>query len=195
MVDKHVIDEDDEIVTEDTILPEDTEIDVEHEEERLSDKLKAQRKKLAECEAEKQKYLEDLQRARADFLNSRRRLEEQLLRDKERATDKILEELLTLADSFDTAMADTALWGSIDAKWRVGVEAIQTKLMSILRSNNVTPIEPEGKRFNPEEHEAVSNTPVANDTDVDMVMTVLQKGYKRNDDILRPARVVVGTKQ
>lgn len=195
MVGKHNIDIDEEIITEDAILPENTEIDLDDEEEQISNKLKAQRKKLSECEAEKQKYLEDLQRTRADFLNSRRRLEEQLLRDKERATDKILEELLTLADSFDTAMADTALWGSIDAKWRVGVEAIQTKLMSILRSNNVTPIEPQGSPFNPEEHEAVSNTLVTNDADIDTVITVLQKGYKRNDDIIRPARVVVGTKQ
>lgn len=194
MVDTHVNGEDDEIVTEDTTLPEDTELDIEDEEAQLGDKLKTLRKKLAACEVEKQKYLEDLQRTRADFLNSRRRLEEQLTRDKERATDKILEELLSLADSFDVASADKALWDSIDPKWRVGVEAIQAKLISILRSNNVTPIEPQGSPFNPHEHEAVSNSTVTDDAKVDTVVTVLQKGYKRGDDILRPARVVVGTK-
>ncbi len=194
MVDSHDIHKEDEIVAEDTILPEDTEIDLEDEEEQLGDKLKNLRKKLAECEAEKQQYLADLQRTRADFLNSKRRLEEQVARDKERATDKILAELLIVADSFDIAMGDKAQWEALDQKWRSGIEAIHAKLQSILRGNNVIAIDPTGTAFNPEEHEAVSNTPVSDDAHVDTIVAVLQKGYKRNDDIIRPARVVVGTK-
>lgn len=192
MVDSHDTHDEDEIVTEDTILPEDTEIDLEDEEEQLGDKLKALRKKLAACEAEKQSHLEDVQRARADFLNSRRRLEEQVARDKERATDKILVELLTLADSFDIAMSDKD-WGSVDPKWRSGVEAIQSTLSSLLRQYQVAPQDPVGAPFNPEEHEAVSNTPVTDKAQVDTVIAVLQRGYKRGDHIIRPARVVVGT--
>ena len=112
----------------------------------------------------------------------------------ERAKDKILTELLTLFDSFDTAMADKGVWESVDEKWRTGVEAMHTKLVSILHTNNVYPIDPVGKPFNPEEHEAVSNQEVTNDADIDMVLAVLQKGFKRGDTIIRPARVVVGTK-
>ncbi len=181
-------------VPEDEIISSDTEIESAEFEENIQAKLKKLRSDLQSCNEEKREHLEELQRARADFLNSRRRLEEQLARDKERATDKILFELLTLVDSFDTAMADTALWDTIDSKWRVGVEAIHTKLLSILRSNNVTPLDPTGQQFNPEEHEAVSNQTVDDDAQVETVLTVLQKGFKRNDTVIRPARVVVGTK-
>lgn len=192
MVDTHDKDEVEEIVTEDDATPQDTDIDLEDEEEQLGDKLKNMRKKLVACEAEKQKHLEDLQRARADFLNSRRRIEDQVSRDRERATDKILVELLTLADSFDIAMSDKE-WASVDAKWRSGVGAIQSTLASLLRQYQVTPQDPVGSHFNPEEHEAVLNTPVTDETQIDTVIAVLQKGYKRGDHIIRPARVVVGT--
>lgn len=184
-------DVEEEVVEEDTFI-EHEDFELEDEELSMQDKLKIVREKLKACEAEKQTYLDDLQRARADFLNSRRRLEEQLARDKERATDKILTELLTIADSFDSAMADRTLWDTLPATWKTGVEAIHAKLISMLRSNQVTSINPLGAPFNPEEHEAVSNSPVTDATQVDMVVSVLQKGYKRNADILRPARVVVG---
>jgi molecular chaperone GrpE len=191
MVDKNDIDD---VVTENEFLPEDVDIEAGEEEELLGGKLKALRAKLALCEEEKRKHLEDLNRARADFLNGKRRLEEQLARDKERATDKMLVDLLTLMDSFDTAMADKTLWNTIDARWRVGVEAIQAKLVSILKGNGVVPLDPIGLPFNPEEHEAVSNSPVEDDAQVDTIVAVLQKGFRRNDTVIRPARVVVGTK-
>ena len=195
MVDMNHKNEDDDVIVDDESLPENLDIDLEAEDATLRDKLKTLRSKLLSCEEEKRKHLEELQRTRADFLNSRRRLEEQLERDKERAADKILMELLVLIDSFDTAMSDKALWEAIEPKWRTGVEAIHTKLLAILKSNQVTPIDPIGEIFNPEEHEAVSNTVVANDNDVEKIMAVLQRGFKRKDTIIRPARVVVGTKE
>ena len=182
----------DEFVPEDENVIDD--IDLETEEAGVKDKLKQLREKLRSCEEEKQKAQDDLQRARADFLNSRRRLEEQLERDKERATDKILAELITLVDSFDTAMMDKKLWESTDQKWRTGVEAIYAKLLGILQSKNVTATDPLGLSFNPEEHEAVSNTIVEDDAQVDTIVAVLQKGFVRNGIPLRPAKVVVGTK-
>lgn len=191
MVGNHTHD-DEEFVVEDDVSGDD--IDLETEEAGMNDKLKQLREKLRSCEEEKQRAQDDLQRARADFLNSRRRLEEQLERDKERSTDKILGELITLIDSFDTAMIDKVLWESTDQKWRTGVEAIYAKLLGILQSKNVTATDPVGLPFNPEEHEAVSNTIVEDDAQVDTITAVLQKGFVRNGTLLRPAKVVVGTK-
>ena len=190
MVEKYNIDDADEIVVENETPQDDIELD--EEEGILSDKLKLLKQKLSACEEEKRGHLEELQRTRADFLNSKRRIEEQAQREKERAKDKILIELLTLVDSFDTAMADKEVWESVDVKWRSGIEAIQSKLQSILTAQYITPIDSVGKQFNPEEHEAVSSTQV-DDAHVDTVIAVLQKGFKRGDTIIRPARVVVGT--
>lgn len=182
------------ILPDEETLPEDTEIEEEELEGNMKGKLMKLKEKLVQCEEEKKSHLDALQRARADFLNSKRRLDEQLERDRERAADKILTELLDLADSFDTATADTELWEAIDPKWRNGIEAIHTKLLSILRSNSVTPLDPTGQTFNPEEHEAVSNQVVEDETQVEKVITVLQKGFKRKNTVIRPARVVVGIK-
>lgn len=184
--------DEEEVVTDIDLEPEDAEL--EDEESLAKDKLKSLRDKLKHSEEERKKCLDDLQRTRADFLNSRKRLDEQLARDKERATDKLIMELLTLADSFDMAMLDRELWEKMDARLKTGIEAIQAKLSSILASNNITTISPEGAMFDPNEHEAVSNSPVTDDSDVDKIVAVLQRGYKRNNDIIRPARVVVGTK-
>jgi molecular chaperone GrpE len=195
MLDTHEPNDEHEMVPEDEFMPETVDIDPTEEEALTKDKIKALRDKLTACEEEKQKHHEDLQRARADFLNSRRRLEEQLSRDRERAGDSILIELLTLADSFDTAMADTETWNTVDERWKSGIEAIRANLMSILKRNNIELIDPEGLPFDPAEHEAVSNVTVGDDTQVHKVMSVLQKGYKRNGTVLRPARVTVGVKE
>jgi molecular chaperone GrpE len=193
MVERNDKNNDEMIEDEEETLPMD-DVEVEVEEAGMKDKLRQLREKLAACDEEKRKHLEDLQRVRADFLNSKRRLEEQLERDKERAADKILMELLTLVDSFDTATADKALWDTIDPTWRTGMEAIKSKLDSILKNNHVEAIDPTGLPFNPAEHEAVSDTKVEDERLVDTVITVLQKGFKRNGMVIRPARVVVGTK-
>ncbi len=170
-------------------------VELEETEEASGAKIKDLREKLKKSEEERRLAEENLLRTRADFLNSRRRLEEQLTRDRERAADKILEELLTIIDSFDTAMADKAKWESIDSTWRSGMEAIHAKLLAILRGYQVFPIDPSGQKFNPSEHEAVSNATVADASQVDTIIAVLQKGFKRGDTILRPARVIVGTKE
>jgi molecular chaperone GrpE len=162
--------------------------DLEEIEERAEDKLKLLREKLQAADEEKRQLLEDLQRAKADFLNSRKRLEEQLERDRERITIKHLEEILPLKDSFDMAMQDP-VWNEADEKWRKGVEGIHAQLANVLKSNGITEIEAEGKEFNPYEHEAVSH-----EGDGDTVVAVLQKGYKKGDTIIRPAKVAVGTK-
>jgi molecular chaperone GrpE len=195
MVHKKDSHDEEDIISEEENIAEISDIDLETEDESLTDKIKSLRTKLVASEDERKKSQDDLQRTRADFLNSKRRLEEQLARDKERSTDKILFELLTLIDSFDTAMADKKLWETIDEKWRVGVEAIHTKLLSILKSNNVEQFDPTGQSFNPEEQEAVSSVVVSDEDQIEKVMAVLQKGFKRNETIIRPAKVVVGSKE
>lgn len=169
------------------------ETELEAEEEFCARKLKSLRTKLAETEETKAKLHEDLQRARADFLNSKRRLEEQSLRNSERVTERLITDLLPLIDSFETAMSDKEALGRLDPKWKSGMEGIHALLINFLKSYGVTEIETEGKHFNPHEHEAISNVPVTDNTHVDTVITVLQKGFKRNDTVLRPAKVTVGT--
>lgn len=182
------------LVLEEEIVAEEAELEEATESVKSIQKIKKLQRQLKATEEEKRKFHEELQRTKADFLNSKRRLEEQLRSDKERATDKLLIELLTLVDSFDTAKADEDAWNSVDEKWRSGIDAIHSKLLSLLIQHNVTEVDPQGETFDPEVHEAVSNIPVEDDSQVDKIITVMQKGYMKNETIIRPARVIVGTK-
>ena len=183
-----------EVVLEEEIIADEADLEDASENNKCAQKLKKLRKKLEESEESKREFHEELQRARADFLNSKRRLEEQFAKDKERANNTIITELLSLADTFDTAKADTERWEAVDEKWRQGIEAIHSRLVSILANHNVKELDPKGEIFNPEEHEAVSKVEVGDDKQIDVVVEVLQKGYRKNSTIIRPARVIVGTK-
>ncbi len=174
------------VILEAELLPEDTEIEAGEEEVLSSNKIKALRDKLAECEDAKRQSLEDLSRARADFLNSKKRNEEQLVRDRERITERHIENLLPLADSFEMAMRDPS-WAAADPKWRLGVEGIHNQLMNLFKSNAVEILDPIGVEFNPHEHEALMDTGNGN-----TISNVIQRGYKIGDRVLRPAKVAVG---
>lgn len=177
---------DEEVILDDEgIAPEDASL--EDIEGASTAKMKQLRQKLAACDEEKRSIHEELQRTRADFLNSKRRLEEQLQRDRERITDRHLEDLFPLADSFEMAMQAPS-WSEADETWRKGIEGIYAKLIAIFKSNGIEVIDPPlGSPFNPHEHEAI----IDNGTN-DHIGHVLQKGYKRNNMVIRPAKVAVG---
>ncbi len=186
MVDKNEL-HDDEIVLEEEALDQDLELEA--EEELTADKFKKLRAKLRDAESEKREAQEEQGRIRADFLNSKRRLEEQFKIDKERIVERVVEDFLPLIDSFETALMQK---GKEDAgQWEKGVVAMHGQFLSILKSYGITEIETVGKPFNPYEHEAVTSREGEDGEETDTVLQVLQKGYKRGETILRPAKVVI----
>ena len=152
-------------------------------------KLKSLRDKLKDAEAAKREALEELQRAKADFLNTRKRLEQQQVQAVKRNEDAFVAALLPLTDSFTMAMKDQAAWNAVDESWRKGVEGIHQQLLRILESHEVVAINPETEPFDPNRHEAVGTKPY--DGESDLVVEVVQAGYERNGDVLRPAKVII----
>ena len=61
--------------------------------------------------------------------------------------------------------------------------------LSVLSKFQVEQLDPMGQSFNPQEHEAMSMQD--SDAPSSSVVMVFQKGYKLNDRLIRPARVVV----
>ncbi len=190
MVDKKASSEDD-IMLEDE-LEEASPQDIELEEDEIlkEEKLSTLREKLRKCEAEKMLALEEKERVRADFLNSKRRIEEQSSLDKERVLEKTLLNFLPLLDTFDSALSQKE--EEHDSEWRKGVIAMQSLFHGILKSYDIEEIETEGKHFNPHEHEAVGNLKANSSDEIDIIQQVLQKGYKRRNTVLRPAKVLIG---
>ena len=76
------------------------------------------------------------------------------------------------------------------AKLIEGSELTLKMLGSAMEKFGVTEVNPQGERFNPQFHEAMSIQPRA-DVEPNTVVTVVQKGYLLNDRLIRPAMVIV----
>src|SRR5690606_33278000 len=71
-----------------------------------------------------------------------------------------------------------------------GVILVFRGLRESLARNGVEVVDPRGERFDPTVHEAVSTTQVEG-TESGVVVEVMQKGYRFEEHLIRPARVVV----
>jgi len=63
-------------------------------------------------------------------------------------------------------------------------------LRETLKRNGIESIDPKGEKFDPNRHEALSTMP-AEGVESGTVVEVMQKGYVLNEQVIRPARVVV----
>lgn len=129
------------------------------------------------------------QRAAADFANYKRRTEQERQAELGLANELLLLKVVNLADDFDRALAAMPA-DLVGTSWADGIAVIDRKLRQLLESEGVTPIEAEGKPFDPREHEAVVHQDTSEAPD-ETVIGELQRGYRIRDRILRPALVSV----
>jgi molecular chaperone GrpE len=128
-------------------------------------------------------------RLQAEIQNYRKRqrrlAQEQILEDRER----LLRALLPVADDLERILgADTLDVVTL----REGVALTYQNLRQLLRQEGVEPIQPEGEPFDPSLHEAIGSVPYqATDAEPNTVVRVTERGYRLNDRVLRPARVLI----
>jgi molecular chaperone GrpE len=179
--------EDDIEVEVDDVVPSDEEGEV-----HSTDTVKRLRKELEECRKEKQEFLEGWQRAKADFINARKAEEQKRSEVVKYAKEGVLVELLSVVDTFEMAFADKAAWEKVDENWRRGIEHIYSNLISILADHSLSAFSPLGEPFDPQSQESVALVEVTDQKDDHKVVEVIQKGYKLNGKLVRPAKVKVG---
>jgi molecular chaperone GrpE len=151
-----------------------------NEEEALRDKEKA-----SEKPEEPENYLELAQRIQADFENYRKRAVREAAVAGERAKSGLVRELLPIVDNLERALRSAEEGEQHLAE---GVRLVHSELVAVLERNGVQQFDPAGDRFDPTEHEALS---VRSDGEPGVVLDVVEKGYRANGTVLRPARVVV----
>jgi molecular chaperone GrpE len=76
------------------------------------------------------------------------------------------------------------------AKLREGSELILKMFIDLMNKYNIEMIDPEGHLFDPEQHQAMTMLE-SPDHEPNTVVSVMQKGYKLNDRLVRPAMVAV----
>jgi molecular chaperone GrpE len=147
--------------------------------------------RTADLVAERDKYLDLAQRTQADFENYRKRAAKDAASAGERAKAGLVRELLPVLDNLERALA-TAVHDDGDASPVVeGVRLVRADLAGVLERSGVEAFDPAGEPFDPTLHEALSTRPAPEGTHPGVVMDVVEKGYRLNDTVLRPARVIV----
>ena len=145
---------------------------------------------VAQAKAEAAEWQDKYLRLHAEWDTYRRRTNEQRAQEKARATEKLVESLLPVLDDFErtldyaTSNGESGLLG--------GVEAVHSKLVSVLEKDGVEVISPEGQAFDALEAQAVATVDDPSVPD-ETVAQVYQKGYRMGTKVLRPAMVTVTT--
>ncbi len=148
---------------------------------------------LEEINRERGQFKEMAQKAQADLANFRKRVDEERAEQYRSVTSRVIMKVLSVLDDLQRAL-EQAPSGDEDAPWVEGVRLIERRLFSLLESEGVSPVEAEGKLFDPWEHEALM-TVESDEYESGTVASVIRPGYKINGKVLRPAQVAVVREQ
>jgi molecular chaperone GrpE len=134
-------------------------------------------------------------RTMADMENLRRRTDKEVADAKSYGISNFAREMLNVADNLHRAIASVSAEARANGSEGLsslleGVELTEKDLLSRLARFNVKPIEPEGKKFDPNMHEALFEVPDES-VPAGTVMQVVEKGYAIGERVLRPAKVGV----
>lgn len=144
---------------------------------------------LEEVQAQAQENRDKLLRVQAEMDNLRKRTARDVDNARKYALEKFASELLAVRDSLEMGL--DAARGETDVdKIREGTELTLKMLAQVMEKFGIQPVDPQGERFDPDRHQAMSMQENA-ELEPNTVMTVMQKGYLLNDRLLRPAMVIV----
>ena len=141
------------------------------------------------AKAECQDWRDRALRLQAEMDNYRKR-QQRMAEDKiEAERQRLLRSFLPIVDDLERALAAPSGDGRA---LRDGVQLTHRAAMQLLQREGVEPIREQGRPFDPHWHEAVATVDHARvGVEPDTIVDVLQPGYRQQDQLLRPARVVV----
>ena len=154
------------------------------QEASVEDQLQALQQENGEL---RDKYL----RLAAEFDNYKRRMVKEKMQMMNNAARDTMSALLPVLDDFDRAKkaADQNDKGNL---FEEGIGLVYRKLYTTLEQKGLEPMDSEGQDFDPELHDAMTETPAPSEELKGKVVDVIDRGYTLNGNIIRHAKVVVG---
>jgi molecular chaperone GrpE len=149
-----------------------------------------QKDEVEALQRERDEYLQLAQRTKADFENYRKRVARESAEAEARGRASLARALLPVLDNLERALAAAEPIDRETAPNHLvhGVKLVYEELAGVLRGAGIESYEPVGEEFDPDWHEAMMTRPGEDGR----VLEVVEKGYRLNGQVLRPARVVVG---
>ncbi len=160
-----------------------TETESEPKVESDADIIESLKQQVAEAE-------DQLLRVKAEAENIRRRTDKDVSQARKFALERFSNDLIPVIDSLEMGVKASKEDGADIEKLREGNEMTLEMFSSVLSKYAITTIEPQGEKFDPTFHQAMT-TQEDPSVPADTVLTVFQKGYLLNGRLIRPALVVV----
>jgi molecular chaperone GrpE len=145
---------------------------------------------MAGLQADLDRFRDLALRSQADFENYKKRAAREKEDAVKYANSSLLQRLVSILDNFELGLA-AAKTETEQSPIYSGMVLIQKQLNDLLEENGLQAIEAEGKKFDPNLHEAIAHEP--SDSPEETVIRQARRGYRFKDRLLRPARVVVSS--
>jgi molecular chaperone GrpE len=145
---------------------------------------------MAGLQADLDRFRDLALRSQADFENYKKRAAREKEDAVKYANSSLLQRLVSILDNFELGLA-AAKTESERSPIYSGMVLVQKQLNDLLEENGLQAIEAEGKRFDPNLHEAIAHEP--SESPEGTVIRQARRGYRFKDRLLRPARVVVSS--
>ncbi len=153
------------------------------------------KKKIEELEKQKSEYLAGWQRERADFLNYKKEEMERIGELLGYAKEEMILKILPLMDNFEVIEKKFPEDLKKDENVK-GLLQVKIQFQDFLKSLGVEEIKAVSEIFNPDLHEvieevesSVAKAMEGKDIKSGIIVEEVQKGYKINGRLLRPAKV------
>ena len=141
---------------------------------------------VAGLEALAAERTEDLQRVQAEYVNYKRRVDRDRALARQGGVEAVLRDLMPVFDAIVAAESHEELTG--------GFRLTADELSKVTKSFGFESFGEVGEEFDPRLHEALMQMPDP-DADTMRIYEVMQVGFRMNEQVLRPARVVVAVPQ
>lgn len=161
--------------------------------EAKTSELAILKESLDKAKAQAADYYDQLLRLKAEFENFRRRTEKEKADSRRWGKEEVILRLVSLMDVME--QAEAAAHKTSDMKSVVaGLDMLYKEFKRLLRDEGLEEVPArEGEKFDPQLHEAVELKD--DEGEEGRVLSVLQRGYRFQGGLLRPARVYVSRRK
>jgi len=128
----------------------------------------------------------------AELENFKKRKQQEVDTFKKYASESVVLEMLSILDTFELAcqMTEEQKKNESLTQFIQGFELILKQFQDTFKKLNITEVNPLNELFDPNFHQAISQEK-RDDCVSNIVINVMQKGYKLHDKLIRPAMVSV----
>ncbi len=143
---------------------------------------------------ERDAFEEKWLRAVAEMDNLRKRSRRELIDSRRLAQAEVLRPILGVMDNFERALQHLHETKDQEDFEKIleGVDLIFQNFQGVLKDLGAVPMEVLGREFDPVYHDAVGQLP-REGVESGMVIEVVQNGFMFQDQVLRPARVIISS--